>query len=184
MKLDTKEYSAKMQKTLDAFQNELGTIRAGRANPEILNKVSVDYYGQPTAINAVASVSLSDARTLCIQPWDTSLLKTIERAIMASDIGITPINDGKVIRLSFPQPTEERRKEMSKEVSKMGENAKVAIRNIRRDANDKTKAMKKNNEMTEDEVKASDKAVQDLTDKFIAEADRITAAKTAEIMAI
>ena len=184
MKLDTKEYSAKMQKTLDALQNELATVRAGRANPDVLNKVSVDYYGQPTAINAVASVSVSDARTLAIQPWDTSLLKTIERAILASDIGITPINDGKVIRLSFPQPTEERRKEMRKEIAKMGENAKVAIRNVRRDANDKTKLMKKNSEMTEDEAKASDKAVQDLTDKFIADADRIIAAKTAEIMAI
>lgn len=184
MKLDTKEYSAKMQKTLDALQNEFATVRAGRANPDVLNKVSVDYYGQPTAINAVASVSVSDARTLAIQPWDTSLLKTIERAILASDIGITPINDGKVIRLSFPQPTEERRKELGKEIAKMGENAKVAIRNIRRDANDKTKLMKKNSEMTEDEAKASDKAVQDLTDKFIADADRIIAAKTAEIMAI
>ena len=184
MKLDTKEYSAKMQKTLDALQNELATVRAGRANPDVLNKVSVDYYGQPTAINAVASVSVSDARTLAIQPWDTSLLKTIERAILASDIGITPINDGKVIRLSFPQPTEERRKELCKQVAKMGEDAKVMMRNIRRDANDKAKDMKKKSEMTEDEQKQSEKTVQDLTDKYIKMVDAIVDKKSKEIMVI
>lgn len=182
MKLDTKEFESKMQKSVDAYRAELAAIRAGRANPEILHKVTIDYYGTPTAISAVASVAVSDARTLTIQPWDASQLKPIERAILASDIGITPLNDGKCIRLTFPQLTEDRRKEMSKEISKMGETAKVAIRNIRRDANDKTKAMKKNGEMTEDEVKSSDKAVQDLTDKIIGEIDKITAAKTKEIM--
>ena len=182
MKLDTKEFEAKMQKSVDSYRAELATIRAGRANPEVLNKVTIDYYGSPTAIPAVASVAVSDARTLTIQPWDASQLKAIEKAILASDIGITPTNDGKVIRLVFPQPTEERRKELVKQVQKSGEDAKVAIRNIRRDANDLCKKMKKDGEMTEDEVKQSDKAVQDLTDKYIAEVDKMTQAKTKEIM--
>ena len=184
MKLDMTEYSQRMQKTIDSFRSELSTIRAGRANPDVLRKVNIDYYGTPTPITSVASVSVADARTLVIQPWDVSQLKAIEKAILASDVGITPLNDGKCIRLSFPQPTEERRKEMGKEIAKMGESAKVAIRNIRRDANDKTKALKKNGEMTEDEAKSSDKSVQDLTDKFIAEIDRIVAEKTKEIMEI
>ncbi|MBO5788490.1 MAG: ribosome recycling factor, partial [Clostridia bacterium] len=149
MKLDMTEYSQRMQKTIDSFRSELSTIRAGRANPDVLRKVNIDYYGTPTPITSVASVSVADARTLVIQPWDVSQLKAIEKAILASDVGITPLNDGKCIRLSFPQPTEERRKEMGKEIAKMGESAKVAIRNIRRDANDKTKALKKNGEMTE-----------------------------------
>lgn len=182
MKLDTKEFEAKMQKSVDAYRAELATIRAGRANPEVLNKITIDYYGSPTAINAVASIAVSDARTLAIQPWDASQLKAIERAILASDLGITPMNDGKCIRLTFPQLTEERRKEMTKDISKMGEACKVAIRNIRREANDKAKNLKKNSEMTEDELKQSDKAVQDLTDKYIAEVDKVTAAKTKEIM--
>lgn len=184
MKLVTTEYSQKMQKSIDGYQAELATIRAGRANPEVLSKVKVDYYGTPTAVSGVASLSIADARTLVIQPWDASLLKAIEKAILISDVGINPLNDGKVIRLSFPQPTEERRREMGKEIAKMGEAVKVAIRNVRREANDKTKALKKASEMTEDEVKTSDKAVQDLTDKFIAEVDRITVAKTKEIMEI
>ena len=184
MKLDMTEYSQRMQKTIDSFRSELSTIRAGRANPDVLRKVNIDYYGTPTPITSVASVSVADARTLVIQPWDVSQLKAIEKAILASDVGITPLNDGKCIRLSFPQPTEERRKEMGKEIAKMGEGAKVAIRNIRRDANDKTKALKKNGEMTEDEAKSSDKSVQDLTDKFIAEIDRIVVEKTKEIMEI
>ena len=184
MKLDTKEFEAKMQKSLDSYRAELATIRAGRANPEVLNKVTIDYYGSPTAINAVASVAVSDARTLTIQPWDASQLKAIEKAILASDIGITPISDGRVIRLTFPQPTEERRRELTKQVTKMGEDAKVALRNVRRDANDKSKEMKKNGEMTEDELKASDKLVQDLTDKYTKEIDRITQIKNKEIMEI
>ena len=184
MKLDTTAYRERMQKTIDVYRAELAAIRAGRANPEVLNKIRIDYYGTPTPIGNMAAISVSDARTLTIQPWDMTQLKAIERAILASDIGITPLNDGKTIRLVFPQLTEERRKTMGKDIAKMGEAAKVAIRNIRRDANDQTKLMKKNSEMTEDEAKASDKTVQELTDKFIAEVDRITAEKTKEIMEI
>ena len=184
MKLDTKELELRMKKSIDAYNNELDTVRAGRANPNILSKVTVDYYGTATPINQIGTVSVPDARTIVIQPWDSSLLKGVEKAILASDIGITPANDGKVIRLVFPQLTEDRRKDLKKQVSKMGEEAKVAIRNIRRDANDKVKADKKNSVMTEDEAKASDKAIQDLTDKFIKEIDTVTAAKTKEIMEI
>ena len=152
--------------------------------PDVLSRITVDYYGSPTQINGVAAVSVSDARTLTIQPWDPSTLKDIERAILASDLGITPLNDGKVIRLVFPQLTEERRREMTKQIAKLGEGAKVAVRNIRRDANDKVKAMKKDGEMTEDEVKSSDKIVQDLTDKYIREIDKVTELKNKEIMEI
>ena len=184
MKLDTKQFEAKMQKSIEAYKNELDTVRAGRANPNVLARVTVDYYGTPTPVNQIGSVSCPDARTIVIQPWDSSTLKGIEKAILASDLGITPANDGKVIRLSFPQLTEDRRKELKKQVSKLGEDAKVAIRNIRRDAIDAAKDMKKNNEMTEDEQKASEKAVQDLTDKYIKEIDVITASKEKEIMEI
>ncbi len=184
MKLDTKELELRMKKSIDAYNNELDTVRAGRANPNILSKVTVDYYGTATPINQIGTVSVPDARTIVIQPWDSSLLKGVEKAILASDIGITPANDGKVIRLVFPQLTEDRRKDLKKQVSKMGEDAKVAIRNIRRDGIDKAKDMKKNNLMTEDEQKASEKSVQDLTDKFIEEIDAITAAKEKEIMSI
>lgn len=184
MKLDTKEFEAKMKKSIEAYKNELDTIRAGRANPNVLSRVMVDYYGSPTPVNQIGTVSSPDARTIVIQPWDTSTLKGIEKAILASDLGITPANDGKVIRLSFPQLTEDRRKELKKQVSKLGEDAKVAIRNIRRDAMDKAKDLKKNSEMTEDELKASEKLIQDLTDKYIKEIDVITAAKEKEIMEI
>jgi len=184
MKLDTKQFEAKMQKSIEAYKNELDTVRAGRANPNILSRVMVDYYGTPTPVNQIGSVSCPDARTIVIQPWDSTTLKGIEKAILASYIGITPANDGKVIRLSFPQLTEDRRKELKKQVSKLGEDAKVAIRNIRRDAIDAAKDMKKNNEMTEDEQKASEKSVQDLTDKYIKEIDVITASKEKEIMEI
>ena len=184
MKLDTKNLEARMKKSIDAYKNELDTVRAGRANPNILSRVTVDYYGTATPINQIGTVSVPDARTIVIQPWDTSLLKAVEKAILASDIGITPANDGKVIRLVFPQLTEDRRKDLNKQVSKMGEDAKVAIRNIRRDGIDEAKKMKKNGEMTEDEQKASEKSVQDLTDKYIKEIDVITAAKEKEIMAI
>ena len=184
MKLDTKEFEVKMQKSIEAYKNELSTLRAGRATPDVLSRITVDYYGSPTPINGVAAVSVSDARTLAIQPWDPSTLKAIERAILASDLGITPLNDGKVIRLIFPQLTEERRREMAKQISKLGEGAKVAVRNIRRDANDKVKALKKDGEMTEDEVKSSDKLVQDLTDKYIREIDKVTELKNKEIMEI
>ncbi len=184
MKLDTKEFETKMKKSVDAYSAELSSMRAGRATPDVLAKITVEYYGSPTPISGVATVSVQDARTLMIQPWETSMLKAIEKAILTSDLGINPQNDGKVIRLAFPPLTEERRREMAKQISKMGEGAKVAIRNIRRDANEKTKLHKKNGEMTEDEVKTSDKAVQDLTDKYIKEIDRITEVKNKEIMAV
>ena len=184
MKLDTKEFELKMKKSIDSYIYELDGVRAGRANPNVLSRINVDYYGSPTPINQIGSVSVPDARTIVIQPWDTTTLKGIEKALLASDIGVTPANDGKVIRLVFPQLTEDRRKELKKQVSKLGEDAKVAIRNIRRDAMDKSKEMKKNSEMTEDEQKISDKNVQDLTDKYIKEIDAITAAKEKEIMEI
>ena len=184
MKLDTKPYEAKMKKTIEVYEDNLGSVRVGRANASVLSRVNVDYYGTPTPINSVANVSVSDARTLTITPWDASLNKPIEKALLASDIGITPSNDGKVIRLLFPQLTEERRKELKKQVSKMGEEAKVALRNIRREANDKCKEMKKASEMTEDEQKTSEKSVQDLVDKYIKLVDEVTAKKDKEIMEI
>ena len=184
MKLETKEFEAKMQKSVQSYESELATIRAGRSNPAILDKITVDYYGSPTPINGVGTISVPDARTITISPWDMSLLKQIEKAILASDIGIVPQNDGKTIRLSIPPLTEDRRKELAKQVQKMTEEAKVVIRNIRRDANDKAKDMKKKSEMTEDELKASEKSVQDLTDKYIKNLDVIGAAKEKEIMSI
>ena len=184
MKLDTKDYEARMKKTIDVYKESLSVIRAGRANTAVISKVTVDYYGVPTAITQMAEVKITDPRTLTISPWDASTLKSIEKAILASDVGITPMNDGKMIRLTFPQLTEERRKEIKKNIAKMSEDAKVAIRNIRRDANDKSKQMKKDSEMTEDEQKASDKSMQDLTDKYIKEIDTITEAKSKEIMEI
>ena len=184
MKLDTKEYESKMTKSVASYRENLSTIRAGRANPDVLKKIEVDYYGSPTAISSIAEIKVTDARTIVITAWDKSAMKGIEKAILTSDLGIHPQNDGACIRLTFPPMTEERRKDLSKQVSKMGEEAKVAIRNIRRDANDKTKTMKKNSEMTEDEAKASDKQIQDLTDKYIKEVDAVTASKTKEIMEI
>lgn len=184
MKLDTKEFEQKMQKSVAALENELVTLRAGRANPAILDRVMVDFYGTPTPVNQMSQIQVPDPRTIVIMPYDASTLKAIEKEIMAADIGITPQNDGKVIRLAFPQPTEERRKELTKQAAKMGEDAKVALRNVRRDANDKIKAMKKNAEMTEDEQKVSEKAIQDLTDKFIKNVDAVIEKKNKEIMAI
>ena len=184
MKLDTKDYEVKMQKSVANYGENLSTIRAGRANPDVLKKIMVDYYGAPTAITSIAEVKVADARTIVITAWDKSIMKGIEKAILTSDLGINPQNDGSCIRLSFPPTTEERRRELSKQIAKMGEDAKVAIRNIRRDANDKVKALKKNSEMTEDEAKSSDKSIQDLTDKYIKEIDRVTADKTKEIMEI
>ena len=184
MNFDTKDFENKMQKTLDSFKMNLNTVRAGKANPDVLSRVMVDYWGTPTPVAQMAAIQVPDPRTLVITPWDTTTVKNIEKAILASDIGITPQNDGKVIRLAFPQPTEERRKELTKQVAKMGEEAKVAIRNLRRDANDKVKDMKKNGELTEDDVKSSDKKIQDLTDKYIKEVDVIGAEKNKEIMAI
>ncbi len=184
MKLDTKEFENKMKTSIEIYKGNLAIIRAGRANTAVISMVNVDYYGVPTAITQMAEVRVTDPKTLVIQPWDGSTLKAIEKAILASDIGITPMNDGKMIRMVFPQLTEERRKEIMKNINKMSEEAKVAIRNIRRDANEKSKTMKKNSEMTEDEQKSSDKAVQDLTDKYIKEIDQITEAKEKEIMEI
>jgi len=174
----------KMEKSMDALERELGSIRAGRANPKILDRISVDYYGTPTPINQMAAVSVPDPKTILIQPWDASQLKAIEQAIQASDIGINPQNDGRAIRLNFPQPTEERRKELVKEAKKVGEESKVAVRSIRRDAIDKIKAMKKANEITEDEVVLGEKKMQELTDKYCKEADSIISAKETEILSI
>ena len=184
MKLDTRDFEARMKKSIAAYSENLSTIRAGRANPDILKKVNVDYYGSPTPISSIAEIKVADARTIVITSWDKSAMKNIEKAILTSDIGINPQNDGSTIRLTFPPTTEERRRELSKQISKMGEDAKVAVRNIRRDATDKIKAMKKDSEMTEDEAKASEKSVQDLTDKYTREIDTVTAAKTKEIMEI
>ena len=174
----------KMGKTVNALVSEYGAIRAGRANPQILDKITVDYYGSPTQIASVAQISVPDARTITITPWDKTTLKAIEKAIQTSDIGINPQNDGSMLRLSFPPLTEERRKELAKEISKKGEAAKVALRNIRRDANDKCKELKKAGTMTEDEQKTSEKEVQDLTDKYTKQLDKVTDAKTKEIMEI
>lgn len=184
MKLDIAPFEEKMKKSITVYKESLESIRAGRANASVLRGIDVEYYGTPTAINQMAEVKLTDARTLTISPWDATTLKAIEKAILASDLGITPVNDGKVIRLSFPQPTEERRREMTKQVSKLGEEAKVSVRNIRRDAMDKAKDMKKKSEMTEDEQKQSEKACQDLTDKYIKEIDGITDEKNKEIMSV
>ena len=184
MKLDTRDYESRMKKSIASYTENLSTIRAGRANPDVLKKINVDYYGSPTPIASIAEIKVADARTIVITAWDKSAMKGIEKAILTSDLGINPQNDGSCLRLSFPPTTEERRRELSKQIAKMGEDAKVAIRNIRRDANDKVKTLKKNSEMTEDEAKASDKTVQDLTDKYIKEIDRISADKTKDIMTV
>ena len=174
----------KMGKTVNALVSEYGAIRAGRANPQILDKLAVDYYGTPTPINQLGSISVAEARVLVIQPWDKSVLKAIEKAIQTSDIGINPQNDGSVIRLTFPPLTEDRRKELAKEIQKIGENSKVAIRSIRRDCVDKLKAMKKASEITEDDLKDGEKEVQKITDNYIKEIDDLAAAKAKEIMEI
>ena len=184
MKETIKLTEQKMEKCIKALENEFSTIRAGRANPAVLDKVTVDYYGVPTQINAMAAVSVAEARILVVQPWDASSLKAIEKAILASDIGITPTNDGKALRIVFPQPTEERRKELVKQVKKYGEEAKVTVRNARRDAMDKFKTMKKNNEITEDDVKDGEKKIQTLTDKFCDKVDAVCAEKEKEIMTV
>lgn len=184
MKLNTKDFETKMQKTIANYEENLTTIRAGQANTAVISKVNFEYWGAPTLITSMADVRVADSKTITITPYDASTLKAMEKALLASDVGITPTNDGKVIRLVFPQPTEERRKELVKQIQKMGEDAKVAIRNIRRDANDLCKKLKKDGEMTEDEQKASEKSVQDLTDKYVKEVDAVTAKKEKEIMKI
>lgn len=181
MKEIIKQHEEKMGKTIDVLSKELAAIRAGRANPGVLNKLTVEYYGTPTPLPQVAAVSSPDPRTLQIQPWDASILRDIEKAIQTSDLGLNPQNDGKVIRLSFPPLTEERRKELVKQCAKIGEDAKVAIRNIRRDAMDKFKDLKKKSEATEDEVKDAEQQVQKITDKYVKEIDGIVAKKSAEL---
>lgn len=184
MKEQYKDIDVKMQKTIDVLSDDLAALRAGRANPAVLDKINVEYYGTMTPINQMAGVSVPEPRTLVIQPWDASALKMIEKAILASDIGINPTNDGKVIRLVFPQLTEERRKELVKQVHKTGEDSKVAIRNIRRDAMDKFKDMKKKSEITEDDLKGIEKDIQDLTDKRVKEVDAMVAKKEKELTEI
>lgn len=184
MKLDTKKYAEKMQKSLDALTADLATMRVGKANPEVLSKITFEYYGAPTPLMTMASISVSDARTLVVTPYDKSTLKEMDRAIQTSDLGIHPQNDGSVLRLTFPPMTEDRRREMTKQVSQKGESTKVAIRNIRREANDAVKEQKKNGEMTEDEAKQSDKEIQDLTDQYIKKIDAVIDAKDKEMMTI
>ncbi len=184
MSVDFKEYGRKMDKTLDVLSDNFGAVRAGRANAKVLDRITVEYYGQETALNGVATISSPDARTLVIQPWDGSLLKEIQKAIQMSDLGINPQNDGRVIRLVFPQLTEERRKELTKQVKKYAEDAKVAMRNIRRDGMDYVKALKKKSEITEDDQKTAEKDLQDLLDKYIKRVDEALTAKEKELMAI
>ena len=182
--MDYTNLKERMEKSIGAFKEKLSEIRAGRANPAILNKVKIDYYGTPTPINQVAGVSVPEARLIVIQPWDVSVLKDIEKAILASDIGLNPNNDGKVIRLAFPELNEERRKELVKEIKKIAEEAKVAIRAIRRDGIDEAKAKQKNSEITEDELKSAETEIQKITDKYIDEIDKILADKEKEIMSV
>ena len=179
-----KEYDVKMQKTVDVVISDFAAVRAGRANAAVLDKITVDYYGSPTPINQVAAISSPDPRSLLIKPWDGSVLKAIEKAIQASDLGINPQNDGSSIRLNFPQLTEERRKELTKQVRKYAENGKVAIRNVRREAMDKLKALQKKSEITEDDCKDFEKELQDLTDKRCKELDELAAKKEKELMAV
>lgn len=184
MSAELEQFKEKMTKSVDSLQADYTTIRAGRANPHILDKISVDYYGQPTNLQSVANISVSEARTLVIQPWEASLIKDIEKAILIADLGLTPNNDGKMIRLTFPELTEERRKELVKDVKKKGENAKVAIRNIRRDANDMIKKQQKANEISEDEQKDAENEIQKLTDDFVSRIDNMIEDKSKEIMTV
>ena len=179
-----KLYEDKMEKSLDVLLDEYASIRAGRANPHVLDRLRIDYYGTPTPIQQVGNVTVPEARMIVIQPWEKSLLKEIEKAILVSDLGINPTNDGNVIRLVFPELTEERRKQLAKDVKKKGDEAKVAIRNIRRDANEAFKKMNKNNELTEDDQKDLETKVQKMTDKYIADIDKAIEEKTKEIMTV
>ncbi len=184
MSVDFSDYGKRMDKALDHLAEEFGAVRAGRANAKVLDRITVEYYGSETPLNGVATISTPDARTLVIQPWDTTLLKEIQKSIQASELGINPQNDGKVIRLIFPQLTEERRKELTKQVKKYAEEAKVAMRNIRRDGMDYVKKLKKDSEITEDEQKKAEKDLQDLLDKYVKKADEALAAKEKELMSI
>ena len=178
------QFDEKMQKTMNNLSEEFGSIRAGRANPHVLDKLKVDYYGTPTGIQQVANVSVPEPRMIQIQPWEASMVKEIEKAILTSDLGINPTNDGKVVRLLFPELTEERRKELAKDVKKKGESAKVAIRNIRRDANDSFKKLGKSADVSEDEIKELEDNAQKMTDKYIAEVDKAVEEKTKEILTV
>lgn len=182
--MEYSEIKEKMEKTISVFSENLSEVRAGRANPAILNKIKVDYYGVPTPISQVAGISVPEARLIVIQPWDASILKEIEKEILKSDIGINPNNDGKVIRLSFPELNEERRKEIVKDIRKMAEDAKVAIRSIRRDAIDSFRKQQKDSEITEDELKVAEEDVQKITDKNVEEIDNILANKEKEVMSV
>ena len=182
--MDYTSLKERMEKTINNFSEKLSEVRAGRANPAILNRVKIDYYGTPTPINQVAGISVPEARLIVIQPWAMSILKDIEKAILASDIGINPNNDGKVIRLAFPELNEERRKELVKDIKKMAEEAKVAIRAVRRDGIEEAKGLQKEGEMTEDELKQAENEIQKLTDKNIEEIDEILAKKEKEIMSV
>ena len=181
---DIKAYEEKMSKSLDALSEEFSSIRAGRANPHILDKIRIDYYGTPTSLQQVANISVPEARMIQIQPWESSLIKDIEKAILVSDLGITPNNDGKVIRLIFPELTEDRRKELAKDVKKKGDNAKVAIRNVRRDANDTFKKANKAGELSDDELSNAEDEVQKITDKYVALVDKAIDEKTKEILTV
>lgn len=182
--MDYNKFEEKMMKTISVFEENLSEIRAGRANPAILNKIMIDYYGSPTPINQVAGISVPEARMIVIQPWDASILKEIEKEILKSDIGINPNNDGKVIRLTFPELNEERRKEIVKDIRKMAEEAKVAVRSIRREAIDEAKTMQKNSEISEDDLKIAEEKIQKLTDKYVGEVDTILEKKEKEVMSI
>ena len=184
MPVDFKDFERRMNKALDHLDEEFGAVRAGRANAKVLDRITVEYYGSETPLNGVATISSPDARTLVISPWDTKLLKDIQKAIQVSDLGINPQNDGRVIRLTFPMLTEDRRKELVKQVKKYAEDAKVAMRNIRRDGMDYVKKLKKNSEITEDEQKKAEKDLQDMLDKMIKKVDEATAAKEKELMAL
>lgn len=182
--MDYTSIKEKMEKSISVYNEKLSEVRAGRANPAILNKVKIDYYGTPTPINQVAGVSVPEARLIVIQPWDVSVLKEIEKAILASDIGINPNNDGKVIRLAFPELTEERRKDLVKDIKKMAEEAKIAVRAVRRDGIEEAKAMQKEGNMTEDELKQAENEIQKLTDKSVEEIDKILDNKEKEVMSV
>ncbi len=182
--MDFNNVTEKMSKTISVYEENLSEVRAGRANPNILNKITVDYYGVPTPINQMAGISVPEPRMIVIQPWDMSVLKEIEKAINLADIGINPNNDGKVIRLVFPELTEERRKELAKQIRKMAEEAKVAVRSIRRDAIDEARTAQKNSELTEDELKQAEDKIQKITDSKIEEIDKILENKEKEIMTV
>ena len=184
MNVDFKDFTRKMERTLEHLNEDFDAVRAGRANPKVLDRLTVEYYGSETPLNGVATISTPDARTLVITPWDTKLLKDICKSIQSSDLGINPQNDGRVIRLVFPQLTEERRKDLTKQVKKYAEDAKVAMRNIRRDGMDYVKKLKKNSEITEDDQKKAEKDLQDLLDKYIKKVDAALAAKEKELMSI